>query len=94
MVDVFCLSDKEYEYLAKGIAVGVGIGVFIGAIFGNIAFTFAAGGVLGVIFSLIYSLFKRFKEKQNIVVIEIISNIYKKSNRNIRFFILPSKRKE
>ena len=50
----FMLSEEDYEYLTKGIAIGVGIGIFVGAFFENIIFTFAAGGVIGMISGLIY----------------------------------------
>lgn len=53
------LSDKDYEYLTKGIAIGVGTGVLVGAIIGNITLTFAAGGVIGILSAFIYSIYKR-----------------------------------
>lgn len=59
MLDKLCLTDKECEYLAKGIAIGVGSGVFIGAIVGNVALTFSIGGVLGILGSLFYSWHKK-----------------------------------
>lgn len=55
------LSDKDYEYLTKGIAVGVGTGVLIGTIIGNVTLTFAAGGVIGILSAFIYSIYKRRK---------------------------------
>lgn len=62
MLEKIMLSDKEYENLAKGIAIGVGIGIIIGTIFDNAVFFFAAGGVLGIIGSLIYSKVEEHKE--------------------------------
>lgn len=53
------LSDKDYEYLTKGIAIGVGTGVLIGTIVGNVTLTFAAGGVIGILSAFIYSIYKR-----------------------------------
>ena len=53
------LSDKDYEYLTKGIAIGVGTGVLIGTIVGNETLTFAAGGVIGILSAFIYSIYKR-----------------------------------
>ena len=32
MVEKIMLSDKEYEYLTKGIAIGVGIGIVSGMV--------------------------------------------------------------
>lgn len=55
------LSDKDYEYLTKGIAIGVGTGVLIGTIVGNVTLTFAAGGVIGILSAFIYSIYKRKK---------------------------------
>ena len=49
VLDKLSLTDKECEYLAKGIAIGVGCGVFVGAIVGNVALTFSIGGVAGII---------------------------------------------
>ncbi len=61
MLDKIILSDKDYEYLTKGIAMGVGIGVLIGPIVGNIQLTFAAGGVIGIISAFGYSYYKKVK---------------------------------
>lgn len=64
MIKIFekiMLSDKDYEYLTKGIALGVGIGVVIGAIIGNVVLSFSAGGVLGIISAFVYSFYKRIK---------------------------------
>lgn len=55
------LSDKDYEYLTKGIAVGVGTGVLIGTVVGNVTLTFAAGGVIGILSAFMYSIYKRRK---------------------------------
>lgn len=55
------LSDKDYEYLTKGIAVGVGTGVLIGTVVGNVTLTFAAGGVIGILSAFMYSIYKRKK---------------------------------
>lgn len=64
MLDKLVLSDKDYEYLTKGIAGGVGIGILLGVIVGNITLTFAAGGVIGTILAVIYLYYKKSK-KQN-----------------------------
>ncbi|WP_195260855.1 hypothetical protein [Clostridium paraputrificum] len=53
------LSDKQCEYLAKGIALGIAIGTILGAIIGYIKLLFALGGVLVIIISLIYSTIKK-----------------------------------
>ena len=68
MLDKLSLTDKECEYLAKGIAIGVGCGVFVGAIVGNIALTFSIGGVAVIIGSLFYSwhMKRRNKAKKSI----------------------------
>lgn len=63
MLDKLSLTDKECEYLAKGIAIGVGCGVLVGAVVGNVALTFSIGGVLGIIGSVIYSWIERGKNK-------------------------------
>ncbi|AOR24693.1 hypothetical protein [Clostridium taeniosporum] len=62
MLEKIMLTDKEYENLAKGIAIGVGVGIIIGTIFDNTVLFFAAGGVLGIVSSLIYSKIKEYKE--------------------------------
>lgn len=64
MLDKLVLSDKDYEYLTKGIAGGVGIGILLGVIVGNITLTFAVGGVIGTILAVIYLYYKKSK-KQN-----------------------------
>ena len=43
------LSEKDYEYLTKGLASGVGLGIIIGSLVGDVLFFFALGGVLGII---------------------------------------------
>ena len=48
MVEKIMLSDKDYEYLTKGIASGVGIGTIIGMLLQDIILGFAAGGVIGL----------------------------------------------
>lgn len=53
------LSEKDYEYLTKGIALGVGIGVIAGMIFNDITLFFALGGVTGIVIAIIYSLIKK-----------------------------------
>lgn len=63
-MEKFMVSEEEYEYLTKGIAIGVGIGIFIGTFVGNILLTFAAGGVIGIIGGLIYSAYKKVKNKR------------------------------
>lgn len=55
------LSEKDYEYLTKGIASGVGIGTFIGLLFGEVIFLFSLGGVIGVILPSIVILIRKFK---------------------------------
>ena len=55
------LSEKDYEYLTKGLASGVGIGIIIGSLVGDVLFFFALGGVLGIIGSGIFSFYKKFK---------------------------------
>lgn len=55
------LSEKDYEYLTKGLALGVGIGTIIGALLENVLLFFALGGVLGIIGSSIFSFYKKFK---------------------------------
>lgn len=64
MLEKIILSDKDYEYLTKGIAMGVGLGIVIGIIIGNITLSFAAGGVIGIIGAFIYSCYKKMKVKK------------------------------
>ena len=59
MVEKIMLSDKDYEYLTKGLAGGVGIGIIIGAIAEILGF--AAGGVIGIILSFVYSYYRKAK---------------------------------
>lgn len=66
MLYKFILSDKDYEYLTKGIAGGIGIGILFGVVLGNITLTFASGGVIGIILSVIYSHYKKLRQKDNI----------------------------
>lgn len=63
MLDKLVLSDKDYEYLTKGIAGGVGLGILLGVVVGNITLTFAAGGVSGIIIAVIYSYYKKLKKR-------------------------------
>ena len=66
MVEKIMLSDKEYEYLTKEIAIGVGVGIGIGIVSGmvleDIVLGFSAGGVIGIIVSFVYSYYKRLKK--------------------------------
>jgi len=55
------LSEKDYEYLTKGLASGVGIGIITGSLVGDVLFFFALGGVLGIIGAGIFSFYKKFK---------------------------------
>lgn len=63
MLDKLILSDKDYEYLTKGIAIGVGIGIVIGILVENVSLCFAAGGVIGIISAFGYSYYKKYKLK-------------------------------
>ena len=62
MVEKIMLSDKEYEYLTKGIAIGVGIGIVSGMVLEDIVLGFSAGGVIVIIVSFVYSYYKRLKK--------------------------------
>ena len=64
MLEKLILSDKDYEYLTKGIAIGVGIGIIVGIIAENITLCFAAGGVIGIISAFIYSYYKKSKTRE------------------------------
>lgn len=64
MIGKIMLSDKDYEYLTKGIAIGIGAGTIIGMIVKNITLGFAAGGVVGIIVSSIYSYHKKSKKNK------------------------------
>ncbi|MEN8076372.1 hypothetical protein ABFP60_05370 [Clostridioides difficile] len=55
------LSEKDYEYLTKGLALGVGVGIIIGALLENVLLFFALGGVLGIIGASVFSFYKKFK---------------------------------
>ena len=63
MLEKFILSEKDYEYLTKGIASGVAIGIIVGVIIKDIVLGFALGGVVGIIGGCIYSYYKRIKSK-------------------------------
>lgn len=56
------LSEKDYEYLTKGIAAGVGLGIIIGVIDENIILFFALGGVIGIIGASLLAVLKKFKD--------------------------------
>lgn len=58
------LSDEDYDYLAKGIALGAGIGILLGFFIDNIILTFSAGSVIGIISALGYSFYKKLKRRQ------------------------------
>lgn len=66
MFELFSLSDKDFEYIAKGILHGVLIGIIVGAFFDNILLFFALGGVLGVIGALIYSMVSKLSRTKDI----------------------------
>lgn len=66
MLDKLVLSDKDYEYLTKGIAYGVGLGTLAGVIIGNITLAFAAGGVIGIISAGVYSYYKKLKKRDEV----------------------------
>ena len=83
MLDKLSLTDKECEYLAKGIAIGVGCGVFVGAIVGNVALTFSIGGVAGIIGSLFYSwhMKRRNKAKKSLNKVRFLFICYQFANQ-------------
>lgn len=62
MIEKLSLSDKDFEYVTKGIAFGVAGGIIIGAIFGNITLIFSFGGVIGILSGLGYSIYKKIKK--------------------------------
>ena len=64
MLEKIMLSDTEYEYLTKEIAIGVGVGIGIvsGMVLEDIVLGFSAGGVIGIIVSFVYSYYKRLKK--------------------------------
>ena len=55
------LSERDYEYLTKGIAAGVGLGIIIGVIAEDIILFFALGGVTGIIGASILSVINKCK---------------------------------
>lgn len=57
------LSEKDYEYLTKAIAIGVGIGIIIGLILDNVILFFALGGVIGIIDAFIMWIITKLKNK-------------------------------
>ena len=59
MLEKFMLSDKDYEYLTKGIACGVGLGTILGIIIDDIILGFSFGGVVGILIGCIYSYYKK-----------------------------------
>lgn len=61
LLEKMILSEKDYEYLTKGIAFGVGIGTIIGIIVENIILFFALGGVVGILVASILSIIKKLK---------------------------------
>ena len=65
MLEKLVLSDQDYDYLAKGIAVGAGIGILLGFFIDNIILTFSACSVIGIISSLGYSFCMKSKSKFN-----------------------------
>ena len=56
------LSERDYEYLTKGIAAGVGLGVSVGVIAEDIILFFALGGVTGIIGASVLSIIKKSKD--------------------------------
>ena len=67
MIEKIILSDKDYEYLTKGIAIGVGIGTLVGLLLENVILGFASGGVIGIILSFIYSYYKKVRKNNKII---------------------------
>ncbi|GAB6168539.1 hypothetical protein JCM1393_09990 [Clostridium carnis] len=63
MLERLTLSEEDYDYLAKGIALGVGCGILVGGFTGNVILTFAAGGVIGILGAFIYSFYRKSKNK-------------------------------
>lgn len=61
ILEKMILSDKDYEYLTKGIAIGIGIGTLVGIVIENVTLAFAAGGVIGILTAFIYSIYRRKK---------------------------------
>ena len=66
MIEKIILSEQDYEYLTKGIAIGVGIGTLVGLLLENVILSFASGGVIGIILSLIYSCYKKVKKNKKL----------------------------
>ena len=67
MIEKIILSDQDYEYLTKGIAIGVGIGTLVGLLLENVILGFASGGVIGIILSFIYSYYKKTRKNNNLI---------------------------
>lgn len=65
MLEKLILSDEDYDYLAKGIALGAGIGIFLGLFIDNIILAFSACSVIGIISAFLYSFYKKSKIKTN-----------------------------
>ncbi|MBE6052423.1 MAG: hypothetical protein E7212_00700 [Clostridium sartagoforme] len=63
MLEKLILSDQDFDYLAKGIALGAGIGIIIGVFIDNIILAFSTCTALGITFSLMISLYKKIKHK-------------------------------
>ncbi len=63
MLEKLILSDQDYDYLAKGIALGAGMGILLGIFIDDIVLAFSAGTFLGIVFSLGYSFYKKFNHK-------------------------------
>ncbi|WP_243190685.1 hypothetical protein [Clostridium gallinarum] len=61
LVEKLVLSEQDYDYLAKGIALGAGCGIFIGVFVNDIILSFSACTVLGIVLSLMYSFYKKIK---------------------------------
>lgn len=55
------LSDEDFNYLAKGLAMGAGIGIFLGLFIDNMILSFSGCSIIGIIISLIYSKYKSIK---------------------------------
>ena len=66
MIEKIILSEQDYEYLTKGIAIGFGIGTLVGLLLENVILGFASGGVIGIILSLIYSCYKKVKKNKKL----------------------------
>lgn len=63
LLEKLILSEQDYDYLAKGIALGAGIGILLGVFIEDIVLAFSACTVIGIVFSLGYSLYKKIKIK-------------------------------